>query len=149
MSFQAAIRAAVVTLLTEYAADAEITLQVYPGRPLSLYPPSAFVDGIRETIIYSGFTLRQRTPIVEVIVVHGTFDSAETVAQRDAFVDGFLDWVTARYHAAGANTTIGLAGVSDIPSYVPDWLPPDKQRVFFATQLTLEGLSLDGTSTLP
>lgn len=149
MSTQTALRAAAVDLLTDYATSANIKLQVYPGRPLSIFPPTAYVDTIRETVDYLGFTLRQRGPIAEVIVIHGTFDSGEAVAQRDAFVEGFLDYCTARYHAAGANTLIALVAITDTPTFVPDWLPPDRQKFYFATQLTLEGLSLDGTAVLP
>lgn len=136
---QATMRAAAVQLLTDYAADAGIKLQVYPGRPLSVFPPTAFVDLIRETITYPGITLRQRTPLVEVIVLHGLFDSKDATEQKDAFVDGFLDWVTDRYHAAGANTLIAAVSTEDVPAYVPDWQPPDVQRVYYATRIVLEG----------
>jgi hypothetical protein len=141
MSTQAAYRAAAVSLLEGYAADAAVKLQVYPGRPRSIFPPTAFVDSISESFVYTGPTLRQRTPRVEVIVLHGLFDTKDTVDQKDAFVDGFLDWVNTRYHAAGAATLIAVVATQDIPNYVPDWLPPEQQRVYFATSLTLEGFA--------
>jgi hypothetical protein len=134
-----AIRAAAVTLLTDYAQDAGIKLQVYPGRPRSIFPPTAFVDRISETIDYVGITLRQRNPIASVVVIHGRFDTADTADQKDAFVDGFLDWVTDRYHAMGANTTLGGVSVEDDPNYVPDWLPPEEQRSYYATLISLRG----------
>lgn len=144
MGFQADARAAAVTLLTEYAVDASIRLQAYPGRPRSINPPTAFVDSIRERITYTGPTLRQRVPSVDLIVIHGLFDSKDAVDQKDAFVDGFLDWVNTRYHQAGANTLIGATETEDEPNYIPDWLPPEQQRVYYATRLTLEGLALTG-----
>lgn len=135
---EASLRAAAVTLLTDYAADAKTALQVYPARPRSIYPPTAFVDAMREQIAYTG-QLRQRTPFADVIVIHGLFDSAEAANQRDAFIDGFLDWTTARPHAATANSVVGVTAIEDLPAYVPDWLPPDKQVAYYATQVTLEG----------
>jgi hypothetical protein len=142
MGFQADVRYASVAMLSDYAAYAGVKLQVYPGRPRSIAPPTAFVDLIHESIVYSGPTLRQRSPVVEMIVVHGIFDSKEAVDQKDAFVDGFLDWVNTRYHAAGANTTVGVTDTEDLPNYVPEWLPPEKQLVYYATRLSMEGLAL-------
>lgn len=131
-------RAAAVQLLTDYAADASLKLQVYPGRPRSLFPPTAFVDAINEAIAEYTVTHRQRTVQAVVLVLHGTYDSADTTAQRDAFVDGFLDWAADRYHASGANTLLGVVAVEDVPEYVPGWMPPDQQRVYYGTRITLE-----------
>lgn len=136
---QAAVRAAAVELLADYAASAGIGLQVYPGRPRSLFPPTAFVDRIVETIEYPGVMLQQRTPRCEMVVIHGLFDSKDATEQKDAFVDGLLEWVTANYHAAGANTLVAVVSVEDEPAYVNDWMPPAEQRTYYATRLTLEG----------
>ena len=142
MGLQADIRAAAAELLKDYAASAGTKLQVYPARPRSIFPPTAFVDVIRESIDYFGMTLRQRRPIAEVVVIHSDIDSKGAADQKDAFVDGFLDWVTDRYHAVGANTLIAVTETEDIPNYVPDWMPPEQQLVYYATRLTLEGLAL-------
>jgi hypothetical protein len=139
---QAAMRAAAVAFLTDYAASASVKMQVYPARPRSIAPPTGFVDLIREHIDYVGVTLRQRTPAADVIVVHGIFDSKEAADQKDAFVDGFLDWANTRYHQAGANTLIAVTDTEDLPNYVPEWMPPEKQLVYYATRITLEGLAL-------
>jgi hypothetical protein len=146
IAFQAACRAAAVTLLADFAADFGIKLQVYAARPRSLFPPTAFVDRITETVEYpGGVTWRQRTTRVEVMVVHGVFDSAEAVAQKDAFVDGFMDWATDRVHEAGAHTTIGLTAVEDEPAWQPDWRPANTTNgpdpIYYATRLTLEGFA--------
>lgn len=138
---QAALRAAAVELLTDYAASAGIGLQVYPGRPRSLFPPTAFVDRITETIEYLGPRIQQRTPRAEVVVLHGLFDSKDATEQKDAFTDGFLEWVTARYHAAGTNTLLAVVSTEDEPSFVNDWMPPAEQRTYYATRLTLEGFA--------
>ena len=141
--FRTDCRAAAVTLLTEFAAQTSpaTKLQVYPGRPRSINPPTAFVDGIRESYSYTNVTWRLRTPTVEVIVLWGLFDSKVAVDQADAFADAFLDWVTDRYHAAGANTTIAISSIEDDPTYVPDWLPPAEQRTYFASRISLEGFA--------
>jgi hypothetical protein len=139
------MRAAAVDLLTDYAATAGVRLQVYPGRPASLYPPSAFPDKITEQIDYMAASyVRQRTCRVEMLVVFGLFDSKEAVDQKDAFVDGFLDWCSDNVHAAGANTTIGLVSVEDEPAWTPDWNPANLKGalgIYYATRLTLEGFA--------
>jgi hypothetical protein len=136
---QAAYRAAAVAFLNDYAASASVKLQVYPGRPRTLNPPSGFVDAIRET--YSSFTEShyQGTPQVDVVVVFGLFDSKDAVEQKDAFVDGFVAWAYANPHESGANTLIQVASTEDIPAFVNDWVPPPEQRTYFATSITLEG----------
>lgn len=138
---QAAMRAAAVDLLTDFAADVGIGLQVYPGRPRSIHAPTAFVDRITETIEYLGPTIQQRTPRADVVVLHGLFDSKDAAEQKDAFVDDFLDWVTDRYHEAGANTLIAVTATEDVPDYVNDWMPPEQQRTWYATRITLEGFA--------
>lgn len=142
MGLQANLRAAAVTLLTDYASNANVKLQVYPARPRSINPPTAFVDMIRESIEYLGPTLRQRRPIADVVVIHGIFDSKEAADQKDAFVDGFLDWVNADYHAVGTNTLVAVTDTTDEPNYVPEWMPPEQRVVYYATRITVEGLSL-------
>lgn len=138
-TLRADVRAAAVTMLAAYAATASVKLQTYPGRPASINPPCAFVDRISERIEYPGVSLRQRTPSVTITLLHGQFDSKDTVDQADAFMDGFLDWVTANPHAAGGNTIVAVTDVTDDPTYVPDWVRPELQRTYFATQITMEG----------
>lgn len=143
IAFQAAMRAGCVSLLEAYkAANTGLNLSIYPGRPRRIAPPHAFVDGIHENITYTG--LVQRQPRAEVVIVHGLYDSKDTVDQRDAFVDGFLDWCIDNIHAANPNTTVGLVEVQDEPTFVPDWLPAEEQKTYYATRLFLEGLSLSG-----
>lgn len=147
IAFQTAMRAGAVSLLQAYKADVlttntAYTLQIYPGRPRSINPPTAFVDRFSEALSYTGLT--QREPRLDVVVIHGSIDSAETVAQRDAFVDGFIDWALDNVHAAHANTTMTVDAVEDDPTYVPDWLEPQYQRVYYASVITLGGLALTG-----
>jgi len=141
MGFQADVRAAAVSLLTDYATTESVQLQVYPARPRSIYPPTAFVDAISESVAYPT-SLRQRRPQVTVIVVHALYDGLEAATQKDEFVDGFLDYVDARYHEAGANTMFAAVSTSDIPDWVPDWFPPDQRKTYYATEITLEGYAL-------
>ena len=140
----AGVREASVDLLTAYAASAGLKLQVYPGRPSSLVPPSAFVDRMTEQITYT-VSIRQRICRSEVLVLHGLFDSKEAVTQRDAFVDGFMEWCEENLAAAGANTTLELVAVDDEPAYTPDWRPANVTNgpnpVYYATRITLEGFA--------
>lgn len=139
VAFSSQIREASVTLLTDYGLDAGLKLQVYPGRPRSINPPCAFIDRIIETLDPDNFL--QRRPRVEIMVLHGLFDTADAVNQRDAFVDGFVDWVADRFHAAGANTLIAPVSVEDEPDYTSDWQRQEDQRTYFGTRITLEGFA--------
>ena len=145
MGFRAQVRAAAVSLLTDYAASRvpPVKLQVYPGRPRSIHAPCAFVDTIAERVAYRGPVLMSRAPAAEIVLVHGLYDSKEAVDAADEFVDGFLDWVAARHDAADANTIVGIGAVVDDPTFVNDWVRPEEQRTWFATRITLEGFALD------
>ncbi len=140
MGLQADARAAVVDFLTDYAAGSpgnpNSKMTVYPGRPVTIVPPHGFVDSVRSAIAYSGPTLIQQTVTVEAIVVHGLFDSKEAATQKDAYVDGLIEYQRTRYHEAGANTTIALVETEDIPNYVPEWIA--KQVTYYATRLDFE-----------
>lgn len=140
IAFAAAVRAASVQFLQDYRDDAEINLQIYPARPASIQPPTAFVDRMTERVDRT-VSIRQRRPRAELLVLHGLFDSADTAAQRDAFVDGFMDWVEDRPDQADPNTTIELVAVDDNPTYVPTWLKPELQRAYYATRIVLEGFT--------
>ena len=143
VKFQTDLRAACVSLLGSYKDEVDINLQIYPARPRTIAPPTAFIDGIREQVTYSGH-LVQRRPTADLIVVHGIFDSKEAADQKDAFVDEFLDWLIDRYHEAGANTMVQIDETEDIPDFVPEWLPPAEQRTYYATRLGVGGLALTG-----
>lgn len=136
IGLQANARIATVDLLRAFGGYRNLGLSVYAGRPTLIAPPHAFVDRLTETVDYTG--LRQRRVVVEAVVLYGLFDSAQAVAQKDEFVDGFMDWAYDNLHAAGANTTLGVVAVEDEPEYVPSWLPPEKQLTYYATRISLE-----------
>lgn len=135
------MRAAGVSLLEGWAAAGGISLQVYPGRPRTIYPPTGYIDGIGDNVAYEG--LRRRTARMEVMLIHGIYDSEEAATQKDRFVDGFIDYVTDNPYAAGAATNIEYRSSEDIPDFIPEWLPLDRQITYYATRIELEGLSLD------
>ena len=144
IAFQTKLRAACMTLLDGYAAAASIPLQTYRARPMSLKPPTGFVDRIDENIDYT-IQLRQRHPTAQVIVVWGLFDSGEAVDNRDAFVDGFLDTATEDPDVANAATLVELNRIEDIPVFNPDWgSAAQRETSYYATRFYLEGLALEG-----
>lgn len=140
LAFETAVRAGAVSILEGYRTSADVKLQVYRARPASVNAPSAFVDRMTDRIEHTA-SLRQRYVRAEVIVLHGLFDSGEAVDQRDAFVDGFFDYIRDQLFEAAAGTTLDLVNVEDIPVYVPDWLRLEAQRSYYATRLTLEGFA--------
>jgi hypothetical protein len=143
--FHKLMREAVVALLTAYRQAAGIGLQIYPGRPESILPPTAFREQQPEDQ-RSNDLLRQRQRTIQSqwLIVWGLFDSAEAAAQRDDFVDGFTALVLDNPHQAHPNTEIHIppGGVVDIPVWNPDW-GSDLQRntSFYATRITVEGFA--------
>lgn len=132
--------------LQAFKADTGMRLQVYPGRPASLHLPSVWQDERRDDVEFSGvydYQAMQHTLEVDVIALHGTFDSADTVAQRDAFVDTFLSWLreNRKDGLAGPNSVLSRLRLRDVPSYDPDWLPDRRdgtRQLYYATIFTLE-----------
>ena len=153
MTLRVDMRAAVTDLLEGYNASLALPLklQVFRARPRSIHPPTAFIDVVRETRVYQGVQLVQRTAQADVMILHGpreagggSFDSGDAVDQADRFVDGFVAWVDANVHAIGANTTIGAISVEDDPTYIPDWITSGgglerELASYYATRIVLEG----------
>ena len=143
-TLQASYRTAALGLLDDFKADAGIRLQTYRARPASIHPPTAFIDKMSDRLVdFLSPDIFQHTPGVEIVVLHGLFDSGDAVDQRDRFVDAFVEWVRSRFHAAGANTQHHKTTIDDDPTYVPDWLPADQQRTYYGTRSSLEGAATD------
>lgn len=138
-------RTAAMQVVGDYVQDAGIApFQLYRARPAAIKAPAAFVDRMADRLEdFLAPSIFQHLITVQVVVLHGQFDSGDTVDQRDRFVDGFLDWVRTRYHAAGANTLLRVAAVEDDPTYVPEWLPADRRLIYYGTVITLEGQATD------
>ena len=133
-------------MMTACATSASVKLQVYPARPMTLYPPTGFVSEMGDgTTPFPGTArLYQHTPLIECIFVWGDFDSKEAATQRDSFIDAFHAWVAANPHQAGANTLVGPQSVNDIPVFNPDWGSEDqRQTTYYATRMILEGFAVD------
>ncbi len=137
----AAFRLAAAGYLSGVADDIGFKLQMYPGRPRTLFPPVGFIDRI--SAVYTSLTERTFTGLVSVqaIILFGLFDSADAAAQKDEFVDALTLWAYAHGHAAGPNTINRVSETADLPDYVPEWIPPDQQRTYYACQVTLEGFT--------
>lgn len=144
VALQADYRTAAVALLSEFSFDAGIKLQVYRARPSGILPPTGFVDRMSDRLIdFLGPSIFQHVVTIQLVILHGLFDSGDTVDQRDRFVDAFLDWVRTRFHQAGGNTLLRVTTVDDDPTYIPEWLPEAKRLTYYATVITLEGEATD------
>lgn len=141
MGFQADVRSGTLTVLASYASAQSLALQIYGGRPRTIAAPTAFCDRMRESIEYIGLT-KKRTVQLDLVFVHGTFDSAAAAAAKDAFVDGFVEAVAAAtFSAAGDNTTLAVVSSEDDPTWTPEWLLPNEQKTYFASLVTVEGFA--------
>lgn len=143
MGFRADVRAAAVSLLEGYKTASGDKLQVYPGRPLTINPPTGFVDAVNEpSFIYTQGPIL-RSPVAEIVLIRGLFDSKDATEQQDALVDGFLAYVRANLHEAGGSTLVTIASIFDVPNYQPDWIPD--APIYYASRLALEGLMSSGS----
>lgn len=141
IAMHAAARAGTMTMLKDCAADAGIPLATYRARPVLLTPPHAFIDSINETMSWFAGNNFQRLPVVSVIGVWGLFDSGTAVDQRDAFLDAFYAWVAERPHAFDGNAMVDPVDIDDLPAWVPDWVEPRLQRVYYASRIRLRGFA--------
>jgi len=137
------LSANIQSTLVAFKADSGLNLQIYPGRPRTLVPPSIWQDRRRDTISFRGardVNFMGHVLTTELVALHGLFDSADAVAQRDAFVDAFTSYVRANRDTglAGPNSVLLSMVVDDVPNYVPDWVPERDQLTYFATLITLE-----------
>lgn len=139
MTFRVDLRIAICDLLRDYRASVSSTLAVYEGRPVSINAPHAFVDSVRENIEYVGPIRYQRELTLDLIFLHGLYDSKDAAMAVDTFVDGFLAYVVPQFHAAGANTLTEIVEVEDLPTYVPDWLPTERQKTYYGVRIALRG----------
>lgn len=133
-------------MMTACAAAANVSLQVYPARPMTVKPPTGFVSEMADSTTPFPGTARlyQHTPLVECIFIWGLFDSMEAANQRDAFVDAFHAWVRQNPHQAGGDTLIGPREVNDLPVFNPDWgSEAQRETTYYATRFVLEGFATD------
>lgn len=134
-----------MALLTAYVASAGITMQLYRAKPRQAKPPTGYIEGIEESLTEYTLTTRQRTTRARVrLLWRDDVDAGAAVDQRDAFVDGFLDWVADNYHAFGDNTLASAVSVSDDPDFAFEDSAHDGREAFatyFSTVLTLEGFA--------
>lgn len=142
LAFQTAMRAAAVQLLTDYAASVpSLGLQVYRTLPTTIRPPTAFVERMDETTSIPGITQRQRSVRCSVIVLFRISAAGERgsgVDQRDAFVDGFADWVLENFHQPGPTELIAGIRTEDAPYYVVPG-PRGEQISYEGVRIVLEG----------
>lgn len=145
MATDAEYRAATIQMMSECAADAGVGLQTYRGRPATLHPPTGFVDQMRTDLTPFPATSRlyQHNRRIEVLMLWGLFDSGDAVDQRDAWITAFHTWVRTRIDAVDGASLIGPLSYADDPAFIPDWLPPEKQLMYFATRVVLEGFATD------
>ena len=137
------MRAAALTLLDGYkAANSGALRQTFQARPSQINAPAGFVDSIDEDEILYTPAGTQRTPDVRIRLVRGTFSSGDVASANDELVDGFVDYVVANRHAAGASTLALISSVQDDDGWIPEWIP--ESQPFYSTIVTLSGEGLFG-----
>lgn len=144
------MRAAALTLLDGYKAANDGSLKhTFPARPMSIFPPAAFVDAIDEPTIAYTPAGTQRAPQVRIRLVRGSFSSGDVAEANDELVDGFIAYVLDNFHAAGSNTISVITSVEDEDGWTPDWIPSPDQvpRTYYSTLVTLSGEGLFGGLT--
>ena len=143
------MRVAALALLDGYKATLPngTLAQTYPARPMSIAIPSAFVDAINEPEIVWTNAGMVRTPAVVIRFVRGSFSTADVAEANDELVDGFILYVRANFHEAGANTITVVGSVEDDDGWIPEWIEVatgQAQRPYYSTLVTLAGEGLFG-----
>lgn len=145
---RAAVRAAALTLLDGYkSANPDSLRQTFQARPLSIMPPSGFVDAIDEPDIVWTNAGMQRTPQVRIRLVRGNFSTGDVAEANDELVDGFIEYVRTNFHAAGPSTIVVVTAAEDDDGWVPEWIEPapgTAARAYYSTIVTLSGEGLFG-----
>lgn len=145
MGARQAARTGAKALMTGYKTSASSKVQVYGGRPSSIYPPTLFIDAINDPAIITTRGPRLRTPAVDIIAIQGIFDSEEAADNQDALIDDFLDYVRVHFDIAGAGIVVTADRVEDLPAYVPDWI--ENAPVYYASRVTLTFTNAQGGLT--
>lgn len=135
IALQSSARSGTVALLTAYCAAAGLRAQIYRARPKQTKPPTFYIESITEVLTPFTAEERQRTARVTVRALWGRTDDGDAVDQRDAFVDGFLDYVADHFHAFGANTDVNAVAVADSPDF------NFEGESMFSTAVALEGFA--------
>lgn len=128
-------RSGTKALMEGYKSSASSKVQVYGGRPASIYPPTLFIDAINEASIISTRGPRLRAPAVDVIAIRGLFDSEEAADAQDAMVDDFLDYVRLHFDISGGGVVVTADSIEDLPAYVPEWI--ENAPIYYASRITL------------
>jgi hypothetical protein len=137
------VRAAALTLLDGYkSANPGSLRHTFHARPATISPPAGFVDAIDEPEITWTNAGMQRTPLVRIRLVRGTFSSGDVAEANDDLVDGFIEYARANFHAAGANTIVVVTAAEDDDGWIPEWIP--ESQPYYSTLVTLSGEGLFG-----
>jgi len=103
-SARADVRSALKTALEAFqAANPTLLTHTYRARPGSLTPPSAFIGTWSERVVLD-MQLGTRLPTLEVVLVQGTYDNAESMDRADVLADAFIS-----YFGDGSHSRLGPA----------------------------------------
>lgn len=110
---RAGVRSALNTALTAFqVANPTLLNQVYRARPASLSPPSAFIGHWSERVVLEQ-QLGTRLPTIEVWLVQGTYDNAETMDRLDVLADAFIAYFGDPTHAYLGDAVITAIDTDD------------------------------------
>lgn len=133
-TYRADARTAVDGFLTAFqAANPTLLFSTYRARPGSLHPPCAFVGDFREPSIGLDMSIVTRQPQIEVWLVQGEYDNAETMDRQDILVDAFISYLANNPHV-GSGVLISL-GTDDREVTLTG--PGGSTATYLATVVTL------------
>lgn len=104
--------------------------QAYHARPATFHPPLVYIGPITETQTHSA-GVRTRDQRVQVVVVRGIYENAETMEWLDEAVDSLLDYMTANPNLISTKTMLTPLGTEDAE------LDMGNSTVYAATLLNL------------
>lgn len=143
-TFRQDVRSAFAGLLDSFkAANPTLLQQTYRARPGSFHPPLGYVGLINEPSIQHMSGVRRRQVRVQLVLVQGLYDNAETSDRQDVLADTFLDYLTANPHAINGRSVIDVPSMEDVELTIQ--AAADKPPlVYAATLVTVESDLVEG-----
>lgn len=103
---RADVRTALHTAIGTFAtANPTLVTQTYRARPGSLTTPSIFIGHWSERIALD-MQIATRLPVLEVWLIQGTYDNAESMDRADVLADAFISYFGDGSHARLSDAVI-------------------------------------------
>ena len=132
-------RVALATLLDNFRiANPTLLNQTYRARPGTLHPPCAFIGDWREPTIALDMSIVTRLPLVDLVLVQGEYDNAETMDRQDVLTDAFLSYLANNAHQGNGVITRLSTSDAEVTFSAPGGLVVHYLTTIVAVELDIQ-----------